>query len=314
MCRSKEKGMVIIMVTKLATASINVVYDKQANLKKFLSFIDEAADRGAELLVLPEQSLQGYLPSMTELDLSHYWYQYDNAETVPDGDSVSAIVEKAAKRNIYVVFGMTEKDAETDYKLFNTAVLTGPDGYVGKYRKVHRPLDELHYYYAGSEFPVYPTRIGKIGLMICYDKAFPESARESALGGAEILAAPLAWPLSAHKNASDPETDPNLDEHRLYDRVRAMENQIIFISSNQFGICGKGSYLGNSNIVGPNGAILATTGYQEGIAYAELDLKKEIYRGKTIGMMGSNLMRERKPTVYRKLGRCMENQPPETDG
>ena len=137
--------------------------------------------------------------------------------------------------------------------------------------------------------------------MICYDKAFPESAREYALGGAEILVTPLAWPLSSSEYAADPENDPNLDEHRLYDRVRAMENQIFFISSNQFGACGNGSYLGNSNIIGPNGAILATTGYCEGIAYAEVDLKKEIYRGKTIGMMGSNLMRERNPQVYRRL-------------
>ena len=287
------------MITKLATASMNVVYDKQANLIKYLSFIDEAADQGAELLVLPEQSLQGYLPSMTQLDLTHYWHQYDSAETVPGGAAVSAITEKAAERNIYIVFGMTEKDADIDYKLYNTAVLTGPDGYVGKYRKVHTPLDELHIYYPGAEFTVYRTRIGRIGLMICYDKAFPESSRELALGGAEILVTPLAWPLAVHENASDPEKDPCLDEHRLYDRVRAMENQILHISSNQFGVCGKSSYLGNSNIVGANGDILATTGYREGIAYAEVDIKKEIYRGKTVGMMGSNLMRERKPSIYK---------------
>ena len=286
------------MITKLATTSMNVVYDKHANLKKLLSFIDAAADQGADILVFPEQCLQGYLPSMTQLDLSHYRYQYDNAETVPDGAAVSAIISIAAKRGIYVVFGMTEKDAEFDYRLYNTAVLTGPDGFVGKYRKVHRPLDELHMYYPGDEFPVFQTRIGRIGLMICYDKAFPESSRELALGGAEILVTPLAWPLAAHENASDPEKDPCLDEHRLYDRVRAMENQVLYISSNQFGLCGKSSYLGNSNIVGTNGGILATTGYREGIAYAEVDIKKEIYRGKTVGMMGSNLMRERKPSVY----------------
>ena len=289
------------MATKLATTSMSVVYDKQVNLKKYLSFIDEAAGNGADLLVFPEQSLQGYLPSMIELDLAHYRYQYDNAEMVPGGACVSAIIQKAIEKNIYVVFGMTEKDENIDYILYNTAVLTGPDGYVGKYRKVHRPLDELHIYYPGSEFPVFETKIGRIGMIICYDKAFPESARESTLGGAEILITPLCWPLFAHENASDPEKDPNLEEHRLYDRVRAMENQIIFISSNQFGVCGKASYLGNSNIVGSSGAILATTGYREGIAYAEIDVKREIYRGKTVGMMGSNLIRERRPSIYKHL-------------
>jgi len=238
---------------------------------------------------------------MTQLDMAHYRYQYENAETIPDGESVHAIIEKAAKCGIYVVFGMTEKDIGTDYKLHNTAVLAGPDGYVGKYRKVHLPLDELHTYYAGVEFNVFETKVGRIGMMICYDKAFPEAARECALGGAEILVTPLAWPHSSAKYVSDPEKDPNLDEHRLYDRVRAMENQIFFVSSNQVGACGSSVYLGNSNIVGPNGVIIATTGCQEGIAYADVDLKREIYTGKTVGMGGSNLMRERKPLKYKRL-------------
>ena len=292
------------MTTKLASASMNVVYNKKANLKKYISLIDEASSNGAGLLVLPEQSLQGYLPSMTQLDMAHYEYQYENAETIPDGECVRAIIEKAADCGIYVVFGMTEKDADVDYRLYNTAILTGPDGFVGKYRKVHLPLDELHTYYAGVEFSVFETKIGRIGMMICYDKAFPEAARECALGGAEILVTPLAWPHLSAEYVSKPEKDPNLDEHRLYDRVRAMENQIFFISSNQIGSCGSSVYLGNSNIVGPNGAIIATTGYREGIAYADVDLKREIYTGKTTGMGGSNLMRERKLIAYKRQIAC----------
>ena len=289
------------MKIKLATGSMKAVYNKKENLKKYFSLIDEAAESGAVLLVLPEQSLQGYLPSMHQLDMDHYSYQYENAETIPDGETVNAITKKAVERRIHVVFGMTEKDAAVDYKLYNTAVLTGPDGYIGKYRKVHLPLDELHTYYAGDGFSVYETQIGRIGMLICYDKAFPEAAREVALCGAEIIITPLAWPHSKPEYISDPEKDPNLTEHRLYDRVRAMENQIFFISSNQFGQCGESCYLGNSNIVGPNGAIIATTGYQEGIACAEVDLKREIYTGKTIGMGGSNLMRERKPLAYKHM-------------
>ena len=107
------------MITKLATASMRVTYDKLLNLKKYISLIEEAAGQGADLLVLPEQSLQGYLPSMTQFDKAHYRYQYENAETVPDGASVRLIIEKAVEKKIYVVFGMTEKDADFDYKLFN---------------------------------------------------------------------------------------------------------------------------------------------------------------------------------------------------
>jgi len=291
----------------LATASMNVKHDKNANLMKYMAMIDEASSNGADLLVFPEQSLQGYLPTMTELDMAHYDYQYENSETIPAGSSVSAIIDKAAERKIHVVFGMTEKDAEIDYRLYNTAVLTGPDGYIGKYRKVHLPLDELHTYYAGEEFPVFQTKIGRIGLLICYDKAFPEASREAALANAEILVTPLAWPHRSPEYITDPEKDPNLEEHRLYDRVRAMENQIFYISSNHAGTSGKSHYLGNSNIVGPNGDIIATTGYNEGIAYAEVDLRREIYRGKTVGMGGSNLMRERRPQVYKRQSEHMGN-------
>jgi len=80
-----------------------------------------------------------------------------------------------------------------------------------------------------------------------------------------------------------------------------LENQIFYISANNYGHIGRSQYFGNSNIVGPSGGILATTGCREGIAYAEVDLKQEIYRAKTVGMMGSNLMRERRPSVYKRL-------------
>ena len=289
------------MTIKLATASMNVAYEKQANLKKYMSFIDEAAAQGAILLVLPELSLQGYLPSLTQLDLQHYQYQYENAETVPDGVSVRAVTERAIERGIYVAFGLTERDADFNYKLYNTAVLTGTDGYVGKYRKVHLPLDENHVFYSGDSFPVYQTKIGRIGMMICYDKSFPEAAREEALAGADILLTLLAWPHSSAEFVSDPEKDPNLAKYRLFDQARAAENQIFFISSNQFGPNGNGIFLGYSNIINANGDIINTTGPREGIVYAEVDINQEIYAGKTLGMEGSNLLRERKPLLYKHL-------------
>ena len=289
------------MTIKLATVSMNVVYKKQENLKKCLSYIDEAASQGANLLVLPELSLQGYLPSLTQLDMPHYQYQYENAEIVPDGASVRAVIDRAIERSIYVAFGLTEKDADYNYKLYNTAVLTGPDGYVGKYRKVHLPLDENHVFYSGDSFPVFQTKIGRIGMLICYDKSFPEAAREEALGGADILLTLLAWPHSAVEFASDPEKDPNLAKYRLFDQARAAENQIFYISSNQYGPSGKGIFLGYSNIVNANGDILKTTGPQEAIVYADVDLNQEIYAGKTLGMEGSNLLRERKSLLYKHL-------------
>lgn len=288
-------------MVKLATACINVVYDTAKNLAKYFEFIDEAASKGANLIVFPEQSLQAYLPSLTVLETSSLHYQYENAQLVPEGPAVQAIIKKAKEKNITVIFGMTERDAEVDYKLYNTMVLVGPEGFIGKYRKVHLPLDELHAYYAGEDFPVYDTSIGKIGMLICYDKAFPESARELALNGAEILVMSTAWPFADPSNAPHPEVDDMFYIYDVYDKARALENQCFFLSSNQFGICGQISYIGCSNIVSPSGKILATTGYSEGIAYAEVDIKKAVHIGKTEGFFGLNLLKDRNTAAYKNL-------------
>ncbi len=90
---------------------------------------------------------------------------------------------------------MAEQDSENWDMLYNTLVLVGPDGYIGKYRKVHLPLTERIMMYPGDgDYPVFETRFGKVGLMICFDKAYPEVARSLALKGAEILLCPTAWP------------------------------------------------------------------------------------------------------------------------
>lgn len=289
-------------MTRIATVSMNVSYDKNENLQKYFKFMEEAANHQADLVVFPEQSLQGYLPSMSQLDLSHYQYQYENAEIISEGNAITQIIEKAKLLNLYVVFGFTEKDADYDYKLYNASVLTGPDGFIGSYRKIHQPIDEVHIYYTGDTYPVYETKIGRIGLMICLDKAFPEAARELALAGADIIVTPLAWPYAFPENFPNSEKDPNYQDHMIYDRARAMENQIFYVSSNHYGQSGRSTYIGYSNIIGPNGQILATTGNEEKIVYADVNVKQDIYTGKTVGMGGVNLLRERKPETYRHIG------------
>jgi predicted amidohydrolase len=89
--------------------------------------IDEAAAKGANIIVLPGQALQGYLVSLVNLDLDELDYQYENAETVPNGESVHKIINKAKEKNIYVVFGVTERDSNCHHMLYNTIVLTGSD-------------------------------------------------------------------------------------------------------------------------------------------------------------------------------------------
>lgn len=267
------------MIT-VATACMNCAYDKQKNLEKYFSFIDQAAEKDAKLLVFPEQSLQAYLENLVVNKLSDFHYQFENAEVIPEGDSVQKIIAKAKEKNMYIIFGMTERDGENYYKLYNTMVLVGPEGYIGKYRKVHLPMDELHIYNHGTDFPVFDTEIGKIGMLICYDKAFPEAARELALGGAELLVMSTAWGCNDVKNGPDYKEDSMYFKYDLYDRARALENQCFFISSNQQGLAGETNYIGYSNIVNPCGHVVASTGSAEGIAYADIDVKKDIHIGR----------------------------------
>lgn len=291
-------------MVKVATCCMNCVYDKSANLKKYMDFIDEAASNGADLIVFPEQSLQAYLKSLSAMPFSDYEYQHDNAEVVPDGESTQALIAKAKEKNVYIIWGMTEKSAEDDVVMYNTMVLVGPEGFVGKYRKVHLPGDELHIYTAGTDFPVYDTAIGKIGMLICYDKSFPESARELAIGGAQLIVMSTAWPIAdtSKTNAADVTSDMMYDRYTMYDRVRAIENQVPFISSNQFGKAGDIEYIGYSSITDGTGKLLATTGYSEGIAYAEFeDLKKSLYSYKVNAFIGLQGLKDRNVAAYKRL-------------
>ena len=289
---------------KVASAAIQCQMNKAANLVKFLHCIDEAADHGANILVLPEQSLQGYLTSVVAMDCSgdlnknEFLYQWENAEEVPDGPSVQTIIRKAMERKIFVCFGMTEK--ADDYKLYNTAVLTGPDGYIGKYRKVHQPADEMQAYYAGCEFPVFDTPIGRIGMVICYDAWFPEAGRELALGGAEIILKPTA---TCHASPThDLLHDQGYYSYDLCERASALHNGCWFISANQIGICGASDYFGHGNIIDPTGHILATTGDQETIVYHEIDdLKRSIWEGRECSFSGLYFLKDRRPSAYRRL-------------
>ena len=126
--------------------------------------------------------------------------------------------------------------AEADGGLiYNSAVCVTGDGVLGHHRKVHQPLQEDAHYAAGDRFEAFDTPVGRLGLMICYDKAFPEAARTLALDGAQIIACLSAWP-GARTNP-----DPDLAKDRwkrrfdLFDRARALENQVVWLSANQSG-------------------------------------------------------------------------------
>ena len=253
----------------VAAASMQVAHNKSQNLKKYRQFVDQAAVEGVRLLVFPEASLQGFL-----FHLDHHFdplesrYHWENAETVP-GPSTEIITEWAIERDMVIIFGLLERvDYPATPVLHNSSVLVGPGGYIGTFRKVHQPSEELRYYQPGREWSVFDTPLGPIGMLICYDQCFPEAARELTLRGADLLAIPNAWPKS--DRASD-------DRYDFYGRARAAENCRWVLQSNQVGPSDQGDfeYLGYSRVIEPTGMVAAyTPAGQEGLAVAEINPTK----------------------------------------
>jgi len=256
--------------------------EKNGTLEKFYRCLESAAGKGASLVVFPELSLTGLLKA--------------TAETVP-GPSTEALAIKAREHGVYAVIGMLEKYKE---KFYNTAVLIGPSGIIGKYRKIHPwyPSESLIPVQSGDlGYPVFSTDIGKIGMMICYDAWFPEPARALALGGAEIIAFPTHTGL-----------------HSCFDyilRTRALENHVWIAGANGVGAFTINSaetaivdiIVGRSQIVSIFGQVLAeASSHNEEIIYASIDVKaathdKQLLPGDEWGEK-ADLFWARKPETY----------------
>ena len=167
----------------------------------FAPFIANAAEQHADLVVLPE-TLTYFGTGLSFAEC---------AESIP-GPSTEYFGRLAQKHDLYIVAGLLERDR---HLIYNVAVLMGPDGKVaGKYRKVCLPREEVAGGIApGNEYPVFTTRFGKLGMMVCYDGFFPEVARHLSNGGAEVI----AWPVWG--------CNP------LLGAARACENHVYLVSS-----------------------------------------------------------------------------------
>lgn len=267
----------------------------EANLKKMDAFIDQAAQQHADLIVFPELASSGeptcglnaYLPE------DHHTIMRI-AEQVPDGPTTQHFIKKAAECHMYICWSMFEKDP-VDYTMtYNAGVLVGPEGFVGRYRKTHQPGTEEMMAWPGRELPVFDTTLGKVGIMICYEKAFPEVARTLALKGAKIILNPTDWPIKGEPR----EDDPWLMDANVFDFARALENGIVLVPSYATG----DHMMGHSRIVGPNaGQVFATTGFDEGMAVADVDVEQVITDAKIDVLCGCNIVKDRKPALYGEL-------------
>ncbi|ADP84879.1 carbon-nitrogen hydrolase family protein [Pseudofrankia inefficax] len=250
-------------------------------------YIEKARAQGVQLLALPEAALGGYLPELGSTD------DPGVGEPAPllaaDGPQIARLVELAG--DMIVCIGYSERAGARRY---NSAVCVGGGEVLGRYRKVHLPLSEGASYDAGTGFHAFDTPLGRIGMMICYDKVFPEAARGLALDGAEIIVCLSAWPMARTKPADTPAGDRWRFRFDTFDVARALENQVVFVSANQVGRFGTLTFVGNSKILHADGTELAATGEEPGMAVARLDVDEALF----VARRGLNHLRARRPDAY----------------
>lgn len=258
--------------------------DVDRGVSKAVGIIEAAARDGVDLLVFPDAALGGYIGDLRSPDLDDLPPALD-----PDGPELAAIAEAA--RDMTVCIGYTERDGDVHYNA--AACLTG-DGVLGWHRKVHQPAGESKAYAAGDRFSTFSKPVGRIGMLIDYDKTFPESARKLALDGAGIIASLSAWPASVTDRAARLPADRQSRLFDLYDCARAAENQVFMVSSNLTGVTGSLQFLGQAKVVGPGGDILATTRSKGGLAKVEVDVEADIARARRV----LNHLSELRPDIY----------------
>lgn len=269
---------------KIAAVQMDPKITKNSeNLDKILLQTTTAASNGAELIVFPECALTGYVFNSREEAMPFM-------ETIP-GAATEKLAAACRQAGVHVVVGLLEIDGD---RCFNAAVLIGPEGLVGKYRKNHLPFLGIDRFMDPGDkpFQVHQTPIGNIGMHICYDCNFPESARIMTLLGADILALPTNWPGGR-------DTIP-----RYIINARACENRVHVVAVDRVGRERGVKFLGRSKIADATGQTLAKgSANNEEILYAEVSLA--VARQKRIiikpGEFEIDLIADRRPELYGEL-------------
>lgn len=241
---------------KIAAAQLTASHDKQQNLDKALTYIARAKAEKADLIVFPE-TFMALIPRNAAVKHA------DIAEPL-DGPFVKALAAAARKHKIHVICGIYESKAGEKERAYNTVVFLDDAGKrIHSYRKTHL-YDAFSYNESrniipgDSGFTPVKTKLGTIGLLVCYELRFPEISRTLALQGADILVVPTAWINGIMK-----------EEHLLtLSCTRALENTVFVCIADQVG----NIYAGRSIIYNPMGVIMASRGEDEGLIFADIDM------------------------------------------
>ncbi|WP_313664674.1 nitrilase family protein [Shinella sp.] len=272
---------------KVASIQMEPVFGETgSNVARSVALLEEAAEKGAKLAVLPELCNTGYVfESRSELRAL--------AEEIPAGPSTVAWIDAARRLDMHIVAGITERDGEVFY---NSAVIVGPSGYIGRYRKVHLWGEEALYFTPGDlGFPVFDTLVGKIGCQICYDCWFPESFRLAALQGAELVCVPTNWvPI--------PGQDPKREAMaNILVMAAAHSNSLFIVAADRVGTERGQPFIGQSLIVSHTGwpaAGPASSDRQE-VLVAEVNLADA--RRKRNWNDFNQVLRDRRTDVYDRM-------------
>jgi len=249
-----------VRTTRVAAVSMNgFLGEPERVLNSIDAWCETAVPEGAELVLFPELVVHGHCTPNT----------WELAEPVPDGPSVRRLADIASRRHLILCAGLSEKERDI---VFNTQVLVGPQGYIGKQRKLHLSRDEVFYYKGGREITVFDVGPCKVGIVICYDNQFPEVARVLALRGAEVLMMPHAARFKVWDDTPESEAAARYYSHEFLKKyaLRARENACFAVLADQAGRAGyvdlwprdsenQPHHAGAALIWGPDGELIAGT-------------------------------------------------------
>ena len=258
--------------TNVTVALVQMSCDQkpEANLKKAIARIGEAAKQGAQIVCLQELFRSQYFCQTEDIEL------FKLAETIP-GPTSDALVKVARQHKVVILASLFEKRAAGVYH--NTAIVIDEKGKIaGKYRKMHIPDDPLYYekfYFTPGDlgFQTHDTKYGKVGALVCWDQWFPEAARLTALSGAEFIFYPTAigW-------LPDENKEINQAQHSAWEtiqRAHAIANGVYVVVVNRVGREGKLNFWGQSFVADPFGRIIAkASADKEEVLVVDCDLSK----------------------------------------
>jgi predicted amidohydrolase len=280
--RTRDEAAVMIACIQMEP----VVGAKERNVERTLERIEEAAARGARLIVLPELCNSGYVFESRE-------EAFALAEEIPHGPTCKVWAAAAARLKVHVVAGISERDG---LALYNAAVVMGPSGHVGTFRKVHLWGAENLYFEPGNlGFPVFKTPLGRIGTFICYDGWFPESYRLCALQGADIVCIPTNWvPIPGQHEKREAMAN-------ILCMAAAHANSIFVAAADRVGVERGQPFIGQSVIVSYTGWPIGgpASPEREEILYAEANLADA--RRKRTWNEFNQVLRDRRIDVYDEM-------------